>query len=150
MKKTWQVAGVLGVLTLAAGCAAGVQGPFNANNPAGFWAGLWHGFIAWITFVLSLLSSVKMYAVQNTGWPYDLGFLIGMACWLGGGGGGSYRAARRRKQDREWDEVGRRVEAKIKREMAAWAQAEDPEDWAEIEDKLEAKLRQKIKEWAEK
>jgi hypothetical protein len=149
MKKIWLTAGALGLLALAAGCAAGPQGPFDAQHPAGFWAGLWHGFITWITFVISLFSSVKIYAAHNTGWPYDLGFIIGMACWLGGGGGGSWRASCKRRRDREWEEVGRQVEAKLKRDLAAWAEAGDPADWADIEQKFEAKLRQKVKDWAQ-
>jgi len=136
------------VLT-AMGCAAGPQGPFSSEAPAGFFAGCWHGFIAWITFVLSLFTSVKMYAVDNTGPGYNLGFLIGTACWLGGWGG-SWKYSRKSADDREWDEVAEKVEAKLKRELRDWAETEKTDDWDEVEQKVEQKIRKIIKDWAEK
>lgn len=55
-------------------------------KPAGFWAGFWHGVIAPIAFVVSLFQpGVRMYEVRNTGWSYDLGFLVGALVILGGG-----------------------------------------------------------------
>lgn len=63
--------------------------------PAGFFLGLWHGFIVWVTFVVSLFDpSVSVYEVHNSGWPYNLGFTIGAACLHGSGGA----AARRRRR----------------------------------------------------
>lgn len=52
---------------------------------AGFWAGLWHGFIALFTFVISLFTdSVRMYEVlrHNSGKLYDFGYLLG-SLWYG-------------------------------------------------------------------
>ena len=55
-------------------------------EPAGFWAGLWHGIIAPITFIISLFNpDVKMYETNNNGGWYDFGFLLGVS----GSGGGS-------------------------------------------------------------
>lgn len=55
--------------------------------PAGFWAGFWHGVIAPIAFIVSLFQpGVRMYEMKNTGWKYDLGFLLGILVVLGGGG----------------------------------------------------------------
>jgi len=55
--------------------------------PAGFWAGLWHGLIVPITFVVSLLNpGVRIYEPNNSGLWYDLGFLIGISGTFGGGG----------------------------------------------------------------
>ncbi len=136
-------------LSMLLGCAAGPQGPYDSGNPAGFWAGLWHGFIAWITFVLSLFTKVQMYSSINTGWPYNLGFLIGMACWLGGSGS-SWKHSRKSSRDKEWDEVAQKVEKKLKRELRDWADSEEGEDWEEVERKVEDKVRRIIKEWAEK
>ena len=46
------------------------------NEPYGFWSGLWHGFIAPLSFIISLLNSVvAMYALNNNGGWYDFGFL---------------------------------------------------------------------------
>jgi hypothetical protein len=139
-----------GCLILAVlGCAAGPQGPYSPEAPAGFFAGFWHGLIAWITFVLSLFSQVKMYSVDNTGPGYNLGFLIGMACWLGGWGG-SWKYTRKTPEERDWDEVAEKVEAKLKRELRSWAETEEADDWDAVEKKVEQKIRKIIKDWAEK
>ena len=56
-------------------------------NPAGFWAGFWHGLICVITFIVSLFhSGVRVYETNNRGRWYDFGFLIGASCALGGSG----------------------------------------------------------------
>lgn len=47
--------------------------------PAGFWAGLWHGILSPLTFLIGLFSTkVKMYETNNNGGWYDFGFLIGV------------------------------------------------------------------------
>ncbi|MCF8034868.1 MAG: hypothetical protein K9K66_16480 [Desulfarculaceae bacterium] len=145
----WPLGLVLLGAGLISGCLAGTSGPFGPQDPAGFFAGLWHGFIAWISFILSLFTEVRMYAVDNTGAGYNLGFLIGMACWLGGGGGGSLHYQKKSRRQKEWDEVARKVEAKVKRDLGEWAQAGDADDWPEVERKVEEKLKAKIREWAD-
>ena len=56
-------------------------------TPAGFWAGLWHGLISPITFLVSLLSrNVRIYETNNRGRWYDFGFIIGVSGAFGGGG----------------------------------------------------------------
>jgi hypothetical protein len=53
--------------------------------PAGFWAGVWHGLICPITFIVSLFNAkVRIYEANNRGRLYDFGFLIGASCVLGG------------------------------------------------------------------
>jgi hypothetical protein len=48
------------------------------DDPYGFWSGLWHGFIAPISFIGSLfMDDVAIYAVNNNGGWYDFGFIIG-------------------------------------------------------------------------
>ena len=80
------------LILAAASCAPG-NIRFE-EKPAGFWAGLWHGIICWITFIIGLFTDkVNMYEVNNNGSWYDLGFLIGAMIALGGGG----RASRRKK-----------------------------------------------------
>ena len=55
--------------------------------PAGFFAGLWHGLILPITFIISLFDSdVRIYECNNSGLWYDFGFLLGASSSLGGGG----------------------------------------------------------------
>jgi hypothetical protein len=55
----------------------------------GFWGGLWHGIIAPIDFILMhFKADVTMYAQNNNGAWYALGFLLGSGGWgfLGGKG----------------------------------------------------------------
>ena len=48
----------------------------------GFIYGLIHGFITPISFIASLFKdNVAIYAVNNTGGLYDLGFLLGSSGW---------------------------------------------------------------------
>jgi len=91
MKRT--TLGVLVLLLLLAGCAAQpVEIAEAAREPAGFWLGLWHGMILFVTFFVSLFNSdVAVYEAVNTGWPYDLGFLIGTGGVFGGGCSGASR-----------------------------------------------------------
>ena len=149
LKKTPLLFLTVCLIITAHGCAAGPEGPYTLENPAGFLAGLWHGFIAWITFILSLFSEVRMYSIHNTGATYNLGFLLGMACWLGGWGG-SWKCSRKSSEEKKWEEVAEKVEAKIKREMRKWAETEEDDDWSEVEKKVENKVRKMLKDWAEK
>ena len=88
---------VLLLLTIMAGCAPGPnQSKRTASEHdvvAGFWLGLWQGFIALFVFVVSLFkSNVNIYEVHNNGAWYNFGYLFGLASFFGGGGN---RAARR-------------------------------------------------------
>ena len=59
----------------------------SGATPAGFWAGLWHGLIVPITFIISLFSlNVRIYETNNKGRWYDFGFLIGASSSFGGVG----------------------------------------------------------------
>ncbi|MFC2087006.1 hypothetical protein ACFLSA_02440 [Bacteroidota bacterium] len=56
----------------------------------GFWSGLLHGLIAPFSFIISLFKDdVAVYAVNNKGHLYDLGFVLGAAIIFGGGGNAS-------------------------------------------------------------
>jgi hypothetical protein len=84
---TWFVA-CAALIVVIAGCAAG--NPRYDAKPAGFWAGLWHGFIIVVAFVVSLFNdTVHMYEANNNGHMYDLGFVLGAMAFLGGGPFGS-------------------------------------------------------------
>jgi hypothetical protein len=66
---------------------------------SGFWAGLWHGIIAPVTFVISLFSdNISMYDVYNNGGWYNFGFLLGLAGFWGGSGGAAGAGAGRRRR----------------------------------------------------
>jgi hypothetical protein len=90
MKRVALVLALLGLVLLLAGCSAGVNPevgsvPAVVNQPAGFWLGLWHGFIAPVTFVISLFKdSVNVYEVHNSGNWYDFGFVFGLSMIFGG------------------------------------------------------------------
>ncbi len=93
----WQKAFLVGLMVVAGlfvvGCAAGPNGLAHSaganGSVAGFWLGLWHGFICPVTFIISLFSDkVHLYEVHNNGGWYNFGFLLG-ACMIFGGGGKS-------------------------------------------------------------
>jgi hypothetical protein len=51
-------------------------------TPAGFWPGLWHGYIAPITFIVSLFDAgVGIYETENNGGWYNFGFLLGIGAF---------------------------------------------------------------------
>ena len=85
------------LLSLVAGCAPSanlLKGTPGDHGVAGFWLGLWHGFIAPFVFVISLFKpGLNIYEVHNNGAWYNFGYLFGLACFFGGGGN---RAGRRR------------------------------------------------------
>lgn len=142
------------LILLLASCAAG-HSQFTQDNPAGFWYGLWHGIIAVVALVIHIFNdSVIVYEVNNTGGWYDFGFLLGVICIWGGSSHVSCKSAEKRQREKEWDEIGDKVEKKVMRKMKAWADDEegsDPEgEWDEIGDKVEKKLKRKLREWAEK
>ena len=87
------------LLNILAGCAAGpnqFKGTASEHDVvAGFWFGLWQGFIAPFVFVASLFkNNLSIYEVHNNGAWYNFGYLFGLACFFGGGGN---RTARRKK-----------------------------------------------------
>lgn len=153
LTKTVCLLAMMVAITLClAGCAAGTE-RFSADEPAGFWAGIWHGAISVITMIVHIFNDgVRVYEVDNTGGWYDFGFLFGVICVWGGGSHASCRQAKkkcRKKEDEEWKEVADKVEQKIKRKIRKWAEAEPDEDWDEVEKKAEQKLRDKLRTWAE-
>jgi hypothetical protein len=141
---------VLAVLLLAcaASCAAG-DPRFTAEAPAGFWLGLWHGIIAIITLVIGIFDdSVRVYEIHNTGGWYDFGFLLGaLSIW--GHRTVTHGRRHRVRSDKEWQEIGRKVELKLERKIREWAEAEPDENWDVIGEKAERKLKQKVRQWAE-
>ena len=83
---------------LLASCAAGPNALAHSAGAdgriAGFWLGLWHGFICPVTFIISLFSDkVHLYEVHNNGGWYNFGFVLG-ACMIFGGGGKSAHGKR--------------------------------------------------------
>ena len=142
------------VLLLLASCSAG-DAQFTQDTPADFWYGLWHGVIAVITLIIHVFNdSVLVYEINNTGGWYDFGFLLGVICIWGGSSHVSCQSAKNRERDKEWEEIGEKVENKVMRKLEKWVEDEeitDPDkDWDEVSKKAEKKLKRKIREWAEK
>ena len=84
------------VVNLLAGCAAGpnqFKGTANEKgSTAGFWLGLWQGFIAPFVFVVSLFKTdLSIYEVHNKGAWYNFGYLFGLACMFRGSRSGTAR-----------------------------------------------------------
>jgi hypothetical protein len=61
---------------------------FSYDHP-GFFSGIWHGSLAPYSLIARwFIDDIKMYAIPNSGWFYDLGYLMGIAVslpigWLG-------------------------------------------------------------------
>src|SRR5689334_4095117 len=102
----WPRLAVLVLVVLVSGCAS--QPPPSPLAP-GFLAGLGHGLVAPIAFLVSLLNpDVRVYAFPNAGVGYDFGFLVGLIMW-----GGGVASSGRGGGDPE-DEVSR-LRAKVRR-----------------------------------
>ena len=73
---------VLGLLLLT-GCMPGNES-YTIAKPAGFFSGVWHGWIAPLSLVLSLFDSTKgIYESINTGFWYDFGYYIAIISGFG-------------------------------------------------------------------
>lgn len=90
-----------GCAVVLGGCTAG-DPQLTPEQPAGFWLGLWHGIISWITLIVGIFDQgVKVYEPNNTGGWYDFGFLLGAtSIWGGGSSAGYHRSRRSRRRDR--------------------------------------------------
>lgn len=72
-------------LALMLGCATQPAVPrFLTGDPPGFLLALAHGVLAPFALVGSLFTEYRIYAFPNTGFFYDLGFLLGLSFWGGG------------------------------------------------------------------
>lgn len=145
---------LLPLVVLVSACAAG-DPRFSQDSPAGFWWGIWHGIISVVSLIIHVFNeSVLVYEKYNSGGWYDFGFLIGVITVWGGGSHVNRKSAERKRRDKEWEEVGEKVEKKVMIKLRQWAEedesSEGDKEWAEIGEKVESKLKRKIREWAEK
>lgn len=68
-------------------------------EPAGFFRGIWHGWIAPISLIVSIFDdSVSIFQPINTGFWYEFGFYMAI---VGGFGGLSLARKKRSKHDRD-------------------------------------------------
>lgn len=85
MRKRWMI-GILLVFVLIglSGCLPG-DGSATSTDPAGFFWGIWHGWMAPLTLIIGILDSdIRVYELYNTGWWYDFGFYIAIISGFGG------------------------------------------------------------------
>jgi hypothetical protein len=138
------------ILLVFMSCAAGNER--YVDRPAGFWAGLWHGFICLFTFIIGLFSdSVRIYEVSNTGGWYDFGFILGAGAFFSSGWGSCKKGQKKSAKEKEWEEIGTKVEEKIKKGISKWVDEtkEKDKDWEEIGKKIEEKIKRELRKWAE-
>lgn len=84
---------VIMLLSLTA-CAPGMN-DHRPERPAGFFWGIWHGWIAPFSLVYSLfVPQANLYEVNNSGFWYDLGFYLAIV-----GGFGSFAFSRKCNKD---------------------------------------------------
>lgn len=75
---------LLALPLILAGCATQMAGTVKPEAP-GFLLGLVQGFIAPVTFIVSLFKpDVAVYAVPNNGAWYNFGFVLGIGGFAGG------------------------------------------------------------------
>ncbi|MEM3074947.1 MAG: hypothetical protein QW727_03335 [Candidatus Pacearchaeota archaeon] len=93
------------------------------NNKAGFVAGLIHGIIAPIMMILAIFTKFTMYESNNTGFLYNVGFLIGLLLVWGSGASGTTHIVKNyyniRKEDKnsereEEEKIEKIVDKKLK------------------------------------
>lgn len=75
------------------GCFPG-DGGNTRIEPAGFFTGIWHGWIAPLSLVVGIFDhGVRIYETNNVGWWYDFGYYIAIIAGFGG-----IAVSRRRKK----------------------------------------------------
>ena len=86
MKKKLLILSILvaSMLLTLTGCIPG-DGTYTTAKPAGFFWGIWHGWVAPISLIISLFhKNIRVYETLNSGWWYDFGFYIAIISGFGG------------------------------------------------------------------
>ena len=149
MNRRTALIAVLLLVMLAAGCAPGNERWASGVNKAGFWAGLWHGLIVLVTFVVSWFTNqVGIYEPHNVGFGYNIGYVIGLLISLGGCARGVTRRRRKTKvvyRKPDPDRLARGLHAGVKAAFADKAPADV--DWEELEHRIEERIRKELSDW---
>ena len=86
MKKKLLMAGIILILFVftLTGCVPG-DGSYTDAHTAGFFSGIWHGWIAPVTLIIGIFqSNIRIYEPMNSGWWYDFGFYMAIISGFGG------------------------------------------------------------------
>lgn len=71
------------VVLVLSGCVPG-DGTYTKADPAGFFWGVWHGWIAPVSLVMGFFNDqIRIYETSNIGWWYDLGFYMAIISGFG-------------------------------------------------------------------
>jgi hypothetical protein len=97
----------LSLIVILTGCAQNESVKLClTGHTYGFFGGLWHGFIAPFDFIGMLFNEkITMYAQNNNGGLYALGFLLGSGGWgfFGSKGATKVRSGKVRFQSQKFD-----------------------------------------------
>lgn len=86
--------------TFLSGCIPG-DGRNSPENKAGFLWGVWHGWLAPVSLIVSFFKeNISIYEINNTGWLYDFGYYIAV---ISGFGGLAISRKKRVKRVRDYD-----------------------------------------------
>ncbi len=84
------------ILLTLTGCVPG-DGSYTTSDPAGFFWGIWHGWLAPISLIIGIFDkNIRVYEIINSGWWYDFGFYIAI---ISGFGGLSFSRKKKSKKD---------------------------------------------------
>lgn len=94
MKKRHLFMLLAAALLLFTACIPG-DGSYTADKPAGILSGIWHGWIAPVSLIISIFRDrISIYEAVNTGFWYDFGFYAAII-----GGFGGFSLARRKNRE---------------------------------------------------
>lgn len=75
MKTLFTLILITAVLLTVSGCLP--NDVIEKDDEAGFFMGIWHGWVCWLSFILGIFTEIRIYAAHNTGWWYDCGWMLG-------------------------------------------------------------------------
>jgi hypothetical protein len=72
------------LLVTLSSCVPGDGSNFE-TKPAGFFSGVWHGWIALFSLIYSIFNKdIGIYEIHNNGFWYDLGYYMAIISGFGG------------------------------------------------------------------
>ena len=83
MKCISKVILILVALSLLCGCASQMPGTISERNAAGIISGIIHGYFILLSLFCSIFADVHIYETPNTGFGYNLGFVLGVGGFKG-------------------------------------------------------------------